>query len=144
MERNKQLIYYRLFLGDENIIDEDHYETGENEVFYSAAEPFRCSVSRATGTSVAELFGTLDNYDKIIITEDTNCPIDENSVLIVDDLSHAQEADFFDYVVKRVAESLNFKAYAISKVDIEPPPEEPITPEESGEPDPEEIEGEGE
>ena len=144
MARNKQLIYYRLFVDDEKIVDEDNYETGEDSVSYSEAVAFMCSVSRATGTSVAELFGTLDNYDKIIITEDTNCPIDENSVLIVDDLSRAQEADFFDYVVKRVAKSLNFKAYAISKVDIEPPPEEPITPEEPGEPDPEEIEGEGE
>lgn len=59
-------------------------------------------------------------YDKVLITDDTNCPIDENTLLFVD-----KEPEFgndgnplCDYRVRRVAKSLNSISYAISKVTV--------------------------
>ena len=42
------------------------------------------NISQATGQSNTEQFGNLENYDKVIVTDDLNCPIDENSVLFID------------------------------------------------------------
>lgn len=120
LNRNKQLIYYRLYRKKDAVTDGAGYETGEDDISYSEAHPLRCSVSPATGNSVAEMFGTLDNYDKVLITEDTDCPIDENSVLVIDHLPRASESAYYDYIVRRVATSLNFKAYAVSFVNVIP------------------------
>lgn len=43
-----------------------------------------CSVSHATGYAQVNMFGNLDSYDKVLITDDMSCPIDENTVLFVD------------------------------------------------------------
>ena len=56
----------------------------------------------------------------MIVTDDLTCPIDENSVLFVDKLPEYSEdgTPLYDYVVKRVAKSLNAIAYAIQKVNV--------------------------
>jgi len=56
----------------------------------------------------------------VIVTDDLTCPIDENSVLFVDKLPEYSEdgTPLYDYVVKRVAKSLNAIAYAIQKVNV--------------------------
>lgn len=118
LHRNKQLIYYRLFVRKGIVTDSEGYESGEDDLVYSDPHSLRCSVSHATGNSHAELFGTLDNYDKVIITEDTDCPIDENTILVVDHVDRVGEPSFHDFIVRRVAKSLNFIAYAISRVDV--------------------------
>lgn len=119
LNRNKQSIYFRLLTRDDPVTDENGYLTGERDVEYSSPEHLRCNVSRATGESVAQLFGTQDDYDKIILTEDMGCPIDENSVLIVDDLEGRHRTGWYDYIVKRVAKTLNVIAYAISYVKVQ-------------------------
>ena len=52
------------------------------------------------------------------MTCDMDCPIDENSVLFVDKAPSFDDAGSpqFDYVVKRVARSLNVISIAIDKV----------------------------
>lgn len=121
LKRNLQEIKYALYEGKAVILDDDNYESGEKGVAYSAPVSLECSVSPARGTTMLELFGTMESYDRVIITSDMECPIDEESILFVDvpALSDpATGAYLYDYVVKRVAKSLNFIAYAISKVDL--------------------------
>lgn len=61
----------------------------------------------------------LDSYDKVLITDDMSCPIDENTVLFVDSKpGYRQGKPAFDYTVKRVAKSLNTISYAVSKVKV--------------------------
>ena len=66
------------------------------------------------------MFGNLESYDKVLITDDMSCPIDENTVLFVDkEPEFSQEGvPLFDYRVRRVAKSLNNISYAISKVTV--------------------------
>lgn len=87
------------------------------ELVYATPVAIRCNVSPASGQSQIETFGNLEAYDKIILTDDLHCPIDENTVLFID---HEPDAtgENFDYVVKRIAKSLNFIAYAVSKVKV--------------------------
>jgi hypothetical protein len=115
LKRNKQQIYYALFLRKEPIKDEYGNETGEYRVVYSDPIEIKINVSAARGESSTRQFGDTVNYDKVLVTADMDCPIDENSVLWIDDLNITKP---HDYVVKKVAKSLNSISYAVSKVSI--------------------------
>lgn len=120
MERNKSTFYYLLFSEKEDVKDENGYGIGEKRVIYDNAVAMRANISAATGQSQVEQFGNFINYDKVIVTDDMTCPIDENSVLFID---KAPEYDregnpLFDYTVKRVAKSLNSISIAVSKVTV--------------------------
>jgi hypothetical protein len=65
------------------------------------------------------MFGNLESYDKVLVTDDMSCPIDENTVLFVDSKpGYNQGVPTYDYTVRRVAKSLNSISYAISKVKV--------------------------
>lgn len=120
MERNKAGFFYLLYDRKEPVTDEDGNETGEETVVYKEAVPFRANVSAATGSSQVEQFGALSGYDKVIVTDDMSCPIDEHSVLFLD--KEPEYGDdgrpLYDYMVKRVAKSLNSISYAVTKVSV--------------------------
>ena len=118
--RNKKPFYYCNFLRKEAIVDEYGNETSEYRVVYGAAIKAYANISAATGYAQTEQFGNLDSYDKVIVTGDLKCPIDENTVLFID---KAPEWDSdgnpkYDYIVRRVAKSLNSIAIAIRKVTV--------------------------
>ena len=120
MERNKSTFYYMLYVRTENLEDAEGYETGEKKVVYDEAVSMRANISPATGQSNVEQFGNLENYDKVIVTDDLTCPIDENSVLFIDKSpAYDEEGNpLYDYTVKRVAKSLNSISIAVSKVKV--------------------------
>ena len=155
MKRNLKPIWYCLYQGREPVKDSDGYETGETEISYSDPVQIKVNVSPASGQAQDEMFGTGLDYDKVIITDWMNCPIDENSVLFVDtppeygeipvpDPEPTEETEeenegeepepdpdpepdpepvkvllnSYDYIVKRVAKSLNHISYAISRVKV--------------------------
>lgn len=120
MERNKQMFFYLLYDRKEPVKDGDGNETGEETVVYKPAVSFRANVSAATGASQVEQFGSLTGYDKVIVTDDLSCPIDENSVLFLDKEPEYDEdgKPLYDYMVKRVAKSLNSVSVAVTKVSV--------------------------
>ena len=74
-----------------------------------------CNVSPATGFAQTDVFGYLESYDKVLITDDMDCPIDENTVLFIDKEPQVVDGKpMYDYTVKRVAKSLNSISYAVS------------------------------
>ena len=120
LERNKTSFYYATFINKEENVDENGYATGTYTIKYS--EPIKCkgNISASSGYVQVEQFGNDVQYDKVIVLDNVNVPIDENSVLWVD---KAVEYDdygnpVFDYVVKKVAKSLNSISFAISKVKL--------------------------
>ena len=121
MERNKRPLWYLLYDHKAPAVDAEGNETGEEIIVYKPAVALRANVSPAFGSSQVEQFGNLVGYDKVIITDDMSCPIDENTVLFVDKEPEYREADgkpLYDYIVKRVAKSLNIIAYAVTKVSV--------------------------
>lgn len=120
LERNKSTFYYLLYTGKTPVLDEDENETGEYDVGYGEPVEMRANVSAATGQSQVEQFGNLENYDKVIVTDDMTCPINENTVLFIDkEPSYdALGKPQYDYTVKRVAKSLNSISIAVSKVKV--------------------------
>jgi hypothetical protein len=120
MERNKSPFWYLLYERKSLILDDDGNETGESKVSYKAAVSMRANVSAASGSAQVEQFGSFVSYDKVIITDELSCPIDENTVLFIDkEPVYADDGTpLYDYVVKRVAKSLNSISYAVSKVTV--------------------------
>lgn len=135
LKRNERKFYYCLYANKTPIVDDYGNETGESIVTYQDPVEMKANISLATGQSNTEQFGNLENYDKVIVTDDLNCPIDENSVLFIDKepeytevLTHTTTAittqdetvsiPVFDYTVRRVAKSLNSISIAVKKVDV--------------------------
>lgn len=120
LDRNRTEFYYATYLGKTEIYDAQGRHTAEYVTTYSPWVSCKANVSPAKGTSEAELFGNDVNYDRVIVTDDVNCPIDENTVLAIDIAPNTREKQtdmpIFDYVVTRKAKSLNFISYAVAKV----------------------------
>ena len=122
MVRNKQKFYSASYVGETEIIDGYGNSTGEYAVSYS--NPIECfgNISAAQGEMQSRQFGESESYDRVIVLDDKNAPIDEHSILWVDTLPLLNEDGTtdtpHDYVVKRVARSLNAVSIAIRKVSV--------------------------
>ena len=116
LERNKQQFYYSLYEGKSDVKD----DYGNKLPKYSEAVSCRASVSSEKGNAENEAFGTNIDYNRVIITDDMACPIDEQSVLFVDIKPKYDEygKPLGDYIVTRVARSLNNISYAIKRVNL--------------------------
>lgn len=118
LERNKTSFYYALYLGKEENVDADGNATGTYTILYSNPVECKGNISASSGSVQFEQFGNDLQYDKVVVLDDVNISIDENSVLWVDkEVEHDKYGNpLFDYVVKKVARSLNSVSFAISKV----------------------------
>lgn len=120
MKRNGRCFYYALFDKKVPIKDDEGNDTGEYRVVYSSPVKIHANISAATGEAQTQQFGNSAEYDRVIITDNMCCPIDENSVLCIDSPpSYDSEGSLiYDYIVKQVARSLNTISYAVSKVKV--------------------------
>jgi hypothetical protein len=123
LERNKTKIYYALLNSKNEIRDEYGNFTGEYELQYGNPIAMKASVSAAMGETYTRQFGEQEAYDKVVITDDPLCPIDEYAILWVDNLPEIKRDKStdtpHDYVVKKVARSINVSSYAIAKVEVQ-------------------------
>ena len=130
MQRNKSSFFYALYESKKEIEDEYGNATGEYELKYRNPKQFFANVSAAKGETSTRQFGESEDYDKIIVFDNEAPPIDEYSVLWVD-TKHSLNEDGslvkddngnavtpHDYIVKKVAKSLNVVSIAISKVNV--------------------------
>lgn len=113
LERNKQTFYYALYSGVTEVKDENGDYTGEREITYSSPVKYRANISAAKGESDTAPFGIETNYSKTISTNDMSCPIKEDSVLWID---KDPTTDPYNFLVVKVAKSLNSIMYAIREV----------------------------
>lgn len=122
MVRNKSKFYYASYIGETEIMDEFGNATGEYNLAYENPIMTFGNVSAAQGEIQSRQFGESESYDKVIVLDDRNAPIDEHSILWVDTLPHLNEDGTtdtpHDYIVRKVARGLNGVSIAISKVDV--------------------------
>ena len=122
MDRNKILFYYALY--DTKVEIEDDYgnKTGQYELSYG--NPIRCkaNISAAMGETQSRQFGDSISYDKVFVLDEPNTAIDEYSVLWIDTVPQIKADGTtdtpHDYIVKKVARSLNSVSIAVSKVNV--------------------------
>lgn len=112
LNRNKATISYRNYNGEVTMAtDSDGYFTSEYTEGYTPFKTLRAYITANRGNAEEEMFGTSLDYDNVIYA-DLSCDIDEYSLLWVNASTDTQN----DYIVRRVATSLNHKAIAIKKV----------------------------
>ena len=120
--RNKRKFYYASYIGETEITDEYGNATGEYNLAYENPIQLLGNVSAAQGEIQSRQFGESESYDKVIVLDDNDTPIDEYAILWVDTLPHLNEDGStdtpHDYVVRNVARGLNGVSIAISKVDV--------------------------
>ena len=120
--RNKRTFYYASYIDETEIVDEYGNVTGQFSVNHGNPVKMLGNVSAAQGEMQNRQFGESESYDKVIVLEDGNVPLNEHSILWVDTLPHLNEDGStdtpHDYIVRRVARSLNGVSIAIGKVDV--------------------------
>jgi len=130
MNRNKVKFFYALYVGRDPITDEYGNVTGEYDVKHGNPTEGYANISAAKGETQTRQFGESETYDKVIVMDNEAPQIDEYSVLWVDtepqinedgSLAVDEEGNILtphDYIVKKVARSLNNVSIAISKVNV--------------------------
>lgn len=130
MSRNKVKFFYALYEGKTPITDDYGNVTGEYDIQRGKPTEFYANISAAKGETQTRQFGENESYDKVIVMDSDAPPIDEYAVLWVDripqlngngDLAVNEKGEVItphDYIVKKVARSLNVVSLAISKVSV--------------------------
>lgn len=111
--RNLKTFHYAIYKGKTDIIDAYGNVTGYSNVEYHEPIEMKARISATRGVADVDLFGISLNYSRTITTTDINCPIDENSILWIDEKDTTKP---HDYVVVSVARDINYVVYAIRKV----------------------------
>ena len=113
------------------MVDEYGNELNETTVAYSNPVACKGNISAARGETAVRQFGEYESYDRVIVMDDPNTPINEYAVLWVDSIPTLNENGSlatnndgspvtpWDYTVKKVARSLNSVSIAISKVTVQ-------------------------
>lgn len=131
MNRNKSAFFYALYVSKEQGTDDYGNPTGGVDVTYGNPQEFKANISAAKGETQTRQFGESENYDKVIVMGSDAPPIDEYSILWIDTVPQLDDTGALatnddgevitphDYIVKKVARSLNSVSIAISKVNVQ-------------------------
>ena len=120
-------MYYALYLGEEDILDDNDNYTGERRKLYGDPVLIRGNLDAGfngrygiNSQSAVEDFGVDLRYDKTLVITDMSCPIDEYSVLIIDRPVEYDASGnlIYDHVVVKVDKSINVLSYALKKVNV--------------------------
>lgn len=109
LKRNQSTVFYSLKSKTRDSVDRNGNPT------YSYSEPIegKFSLSPNQGEADMQPFGRDVDYDRNMITHDMNCEIDEYSHLWIDKDPNNES---YNYIVKKVAKSLNCIKFAIKEV----------------------------
>lgn len=123
LSRNKKVFYYALFNGKNEVRDENGFLTGSYKLEYGKPVQSAANISAAQGETNMRQFGENVPYDKVIVMDVPDISIDEYSILWIDRLPVLKKDGTtdtpHDYVVKKVARSLNSVSLAVAKVNVQ-------------------------
>jgi len=115
-KRNAVPVWYALYNTSYKQTNAEGKRTGENVQDYADPVCVKMNVSAAKGAADVEMFGIDTPYTKTLTTCDMSCPIAEDSVLWID--AEPDDKTPYNYVVVRIARSLNSITYAVKEVDV--------------------------
>lgn len=143
LERNKKVIWYATRASSSPVRDTNGLRTGEREQTYNTPVKARMSMAISSGANnlgsqgIASLepYGLVTGYTARAVTEDMNCPMDEQSRIwygiepthtetrssMVDGQTVSEEVEVpnpHNYKVVRKARSLNHLIYYLKEVDV--------------------------
>ena len=111
--RNTRPLSYALYEGKTEILDHNGNRTGEYTSTYSEPVTVRMNIAPAKGDADWNPFGIDTPYTLIAMTLDMKSPITDTSIVWIDKSTDEPH----NYVVSRVARSVNNIVYALLEVD---------------------------
>lgn len=111
--RNTRPLSYALYEGKTELLDHNGNRTGEYVNAYSDPVTVRMNIAPASGAADWNPFGIDTPYTLAAMTFDTKLPISETSIVWVDKSTDEPH----NYVVTRVARSINNIVYALLEVE---------------------------
>ena len=121
MTRNRRVFYEAAFASTAMAQDKDGIYTEETTTYGDVHQRYGV-ITPANGQADTQLFGINEIYDKVITLNKDENYLAVGSVLWVDTLpvydAKGNVTNAYDYVVVKVAESLNFISVAIRKVQV--------------------------
>lgn len=143
LERNKKELWYANRLSDSYVTDNNGLKTGEKEQTYGTPTKVRMSMAISSGANnlgsqgIASLepYGIVTGYTARAVTEDMNCPMEEQSRIWFGILpthtetrtrtvngetvtENVEVPNPYNYTVVRKAVSLNHLIYYLKEVDV--------------------------
>lgn len=120
LRKNMVPFWYSLRIDETETTDENGFLSGEIRTSYSAPLMMCANISPAANTAVIQQFGTDIRYDKVIVMDDPAFPMDEHSLLRLNQELQLDESGYMipDHIITRVSRSLNSVSYAIRQVDV--------------------------
>lgn len=112
IERNKRTIAYKLYIGNEDIRDDDGYLTGDKRVILSEKMYAKCVTDERSDFAYLEKFGVSPDYEMVLKFDKMDLPFDENTVFFIDDI----ESDVPDYEVKWIRPTLNVLGVMVQRI----------------------------
>lgn len=102
LKKNKSTLYYALYNGKEEVVDENGDFTGEYIIGYSAPVVFYANISAGKGSAQADIFGVNVDFTRTISTTELSLPIRETSLvwyetepkLLADGRADPESADY--------------------------------------------------
>jgi len=114
LNRLKRPFYWQNFAGYEDRTD-DAGVLAVTFPTYSETFSARANVSANKGSAEAEMFGNLLEYDRVIVTRQTDIDMNETSIIWLDG---AKPPDPYNYIVARKAVSNNIAVFALKRVEV--------------------------
>ena len=114
LNRLKKTFYWKNFVKYEDKTDKDGFLQGLAPV-YSETLSARANVSANIGSADMELFGHLLEYDRVIVTKQTDIELNENSIVWLDG---KQPPEPHNYIVVRKSVSNNVVTFALKRVEV--------------------------
>lgn len=130
MEINKSDFYYALFVKKDDMVDEYGNKTSEQKLTFLDPVLCKANISASVGETIARQFGNDVSYDKVIVMDGDKPVIVEGSRLWIDSVPQLDAEGHLavdedgniktphDYIVNKVAKSLNSYSIAIGKVTV--------------------------
>lgn len=121
LEHNKRDFWYAGYVGTEEILSSGK-RTGQYKVKYGNPVASRANISAARGALDDEHFGINADYDRTITVDSPDFGVDESTVLWVEKVpqiaADGATSTPWDYVVVKVARSINSTTIAIKRVSV--------------------------
>ena len=115
LQRNKRTIWYALYNGVTEVVDEDGNYTGEQEVSYGEPIQARMNVSGGRGQAEIELFGLDNPFTRTAVTDDLTTPFTTDTIFWFE---ADPETDPHNYRCTGVSRTINQVVIALAEVDI--------------------------
>jgi hypothetical protein len=115
LNRNKRTIWYALYNGVTEVVDEDGNYTGEQEVSYGEPIQARMNVSGGRGQAEIELFGVDNPFTRTAVTDDLDTTFNTDTIFWfeADPLT-----DPHNYRCTGVARTINQVVIALAELDV--------------------------